>query len=53
MVNYRPQKFLGPLAPTQYARVTRLSPAFHVRVWLRETIHEAKFETRPTMYAVV
>ena len=25
------------LAPTQYARVTRLSPAFRVRVWLRET----------------
>jgi len=25
MVNYRPQKFLGLLAPTQYARVTRLS----------------------------
>ena len=23
--------------PTQYMRVTRLSPAFHVRVWLRET----------------
>ena len=34
MVNYRPQKFLGLLAPTQYARVTRLSPAFRVRVWL-------------------
>ena len=27
-VNYRPQK---------YASVTRLSPAFHARVWLRET----------------
>ena len=37
MVNYRPQKFLGLLAPTQYARVSRLSPAFRVRVWLRET----------------
>ena len=37
MVNYRPQKFLGLLAPTQYARVTTLSPAFRVRVWLRET----------------
>ena len=24
--------------PTQYARVTRLSPAFRVRVWQRETI---------------
>ena len=38
MVNYRPQKFRGLLAPTQYASVTRLSPAFRVRVWLRETI---------------
>ena len=28
MVNYRPQKFRGILAPTQYASVTRLSPAF-------------------------
>ena len=37
MVNYRPQKFRGLLAPTQYASVTRLSPAFRVRVWLRET----------------
>ena len=37
MVNYRPQKFLGLLVQTQYARVTRLSPAFCVRVWLRET----------------
>ena len=27
LVNYRPQKFLGLLAPTQYARVTRLSPS--------------------------
>ena len=41
MVNYRPQKFLGLLAPTQYASVTRLSPAFRVRVWLRETIRIA------------
>ena len=31
MVNYRPpKKFLGLLAPTQSARVTRLSPTFHV-----------------------
>ena len=37
MVNYRPQKFRGLLAPTQYTSVTRLSPAFRVRVWLRET----------------
>ena len=40
MVNYRPQKFLGLLAPTQYvslARVTRLSRVFRVRVWLCET----------------
>ena len=37
MVNYRPQKFRGLLAPTQYVSVTRLSPAFRVRVWLRET----------------
>ena len=36
-VNYHPQKFLGLLAPTQYASVTRLSPAFRVRVGLRET----------------
>ena len=32
MVNYRPQEFLGLLAPTQYARTTRLSPDFRVRV---------------------
>ena len=31
MVNYRPQKILGLLAPTHYARVTRLSPSFFVR----------------------
>ena len=37
MVNYRSQKFLDLLGPTQYASVTRLSPAFRVRVWLRET----------------
>ena len=37
MVNYRSQKFLGLLAPTQYARTTRLFPDFRVRVWLRET----------------
>ena len=35
--NYRSQKFLDLLGPTQYASVTRLSPAFRVRVWLRET----------------
>ena len=29
VVNYRPQKFLGLLAPTQYASVTRLSPTPH------------------------
>ena len=40
MVNYRPQKFRGLLAPTQYASITRLSPAFRVRVWLRETTLE-------------
>ena len=33
-----PQKFLRLLAPTHYARVTRLYPVFLVRVWLRETI---------------
>ena len=38
MVNYRSQKFLDLLGPTQYASVTRLSPAFRVRVWLRETM---------------
>ena len=53
MVNYRPQKFLGLLAPTQYARVTRLSPAFRVRVWLRETtpfggIWEVSLVPRPS-----
>ena len=37
MVNYYPQKFRGLLAPTQYVSVTRLSPAFRVRVWLRKT----------------
>ena len=52
MVNYRPQKFFGHqpicesidnihLGPKVYilsmARVTRLSPAFRVRLWLRET----------------
>ena len=36
-VNYRPEKFLGLPATNQYARVTRLSPAFRVRVLLRET----------------
>ena len=30
VVNYSP---LGPLAPTQYASVTRLPPTFRVRVW--------------------
>ena len=30
MVNYRPKKFLGLLAPTQYAGVNGLSPAFRV-----------------------
>ena len=45
MVNYRPQKFLGLVAPTQYGRVTGLSPAFRVRVWLRETTrNETNFE---------
>ena len=44
MVNYRPQKFLGLLAPTQYARVSRPSPAFRVRVWLRETSSDSKTE---------
>ena len=47
MVNYRPQKFLGLLAPTQYARVSRPSPAFRVRVWLRETT-----QVRPCSRAV-
>ena len=37
IVNYRSQKFMDLLGPTQYASVTRLSPAFRVRVWLRET----------------
>ena len=36
-VNYRLQKFLGLLAPTQYARVTRFSLVFRVTVGLRET----------------
>ena len=36
MVNYRPQKLLGILAPTQYARVAKPSPRFRVRVWLRD-----------------
>ena len=35
--NYHPQKFRGLLTPTQDVSVTRLSPAFRVRVWLRET----------------
>ena len=39
MVSYHPQKFLGLLAPTQYVRVTRLSPSFCARVWLCETNH--------------
>ena len=37
MVNYHTQRSLGLLAPTEYARTTRLSPVFRVRVWLRET----------------
>ena len=38
-VNYRPQKFLGLFNSTISinASVTGLSPAFRVRVWLRET----------------
>ena len=35
-VNYYPQEILGLLAATQ-SSVTRLSPAFRVRVWLHET----------------
>ena len=34
MVN---QKFLDLLTPTPYANVTMHTPAFRVRVWLRET----------------
>jgi len=37
MVNYRSKKFLGLLAPPQFARVTGLSSPSHVRVWLHET----------------
>ena len=45
MVNYRSQKFLDLLAPTPYANVTRLSPAFCVRVWLCETSMRFGLET--------
>ena len=38
MVNYRPQKFRGVLAPTQYASVTRLSPAFRASLAPRDYI---------------
>ena len=31
--------FADSATPTQYANVTRLSPAFRVRVWLRETTY--------------
>ena len=48
MVNYRPQKFLGLLAPIQYVRVTRLSSIFHARVWLRETNFPVEDELIPT-----
>ena len=47
MVHYYTQKFLGLLAATQLS-VTRLSPAFRVRVWLHETnfwvVHKSLWE---------